>query len=315
MNAFLRPTVKALGLAAAVLFGATACAQSEVPAGSSSGASETQTVTAPAEGTASPVGEPSPSREPSPSDDHSPSEEPSPDQDGTAASGPGSEPLPDDEINALSPYDDENAEPAFPTTDEVHVVGVPEDSSLNIRLTPGGPEDHVIASAGPMDRLTLTGREGFFVDEGGWWIEIVTDAEDGGDLYGWVSRPYVATFGPAADVTDDFADVGSGTDAEELMLQLADLRAPEGEPGPEFHNTGTERAIVSSPPDGAGTWTVDLIGGYRGGEADAGDKSHGERLQVQLQDSDGRFTVSSVQSTKLCSGEFDDDGVCDGVGA
>ncbi|NUL44011.1 hypothetical protein F7P69_02190 [Cellulosimicrobium funkei] len=173
----------------------------------------------------------------------------------------------------------------------------------------------MIASAGPLDQLTLTGREGFFLDEGGWWIEVVTNAEGDGDLYGWVSRQYVATLGPMADVTGDFEEVRSGTDAEELMLQLADFRAPESEPGPEFHNTGTERTIVSSPQDGGGVWTVDLIGGYRDGENDAGDRAHGERLEVQLQDTDGRFTVSSVQSTKLCHGEFNDDGVCDRAGA
>ncbi|MGW9552340.1 hypothetical protein ACWG8W_14935 [Citricoccus zhacaiensis] len=310
MNALSRPIVKALGLVAAVLFATTACAASEAPTGSRSGASESRTVASPAENTTSPAGAPSQTDAPSPSE-HSSSDEPSPDRDGTAASGPGSEPLPDDEINALSPYDDENAEPAFPDTDEVHVVGVPEGSGLNIRLTPGvGPDGDVIASAGPMDRLTLTGREGFFVDEGRWWIEIVTDSGDGGDLYGWVNRQYVATFGPAADVTEDVADAGSGPDAEELILHVADHRAPEGEPGPEYQDTGTERTIVRSPQGGVGAWTVDLIGGYRGGEDDSGDRSHGERLEVELQDSGGQFTVSSVQSTKLCSGAFDDGGVC-----
>ncbi|MFC7403065.1 hypothetical protein [Citricoccus sp. GCM10030269] len=318
----VKTTVKATGLVAALMLVATGCGQNESPDSSASGSGTSASVSAQPETTETPLspgsGEESTSNPTSGSGEGATPGEESSTESTTGSHSPtgsqtrpGSAPLPSDEINALLPSEHDDAEHTFPNTDEVHVVGVPQGSSLNIRLSPGvGREGDIIDSASPQETLTLTGREGYYVDEGGSWAEIVTEAENGGDLYGWVNLKYIATFGPVSDVTDEFSDLGSGSDPEKLVTQLADVRAPADEPEPEHRAQGTERSIVATPDAGVGEWTVDLIGGYRDTEENPEDRTHGERLAVQVEKSGGEFTVSSVESTMLCSGEVDEDGTC-----
>lgn len=174
--------------------------------------------------------------------------------------------------------------------DELAVVGVAADDTLNLRAGPGVGFD-VVAELAPMATGLIATGHNRSIEDGGIWAEVTADGATG-----WANSAYLAHLGGTDDITSQVVDAAGDRPRSETMLdlgtQVAGLRAgtdAEAEPVPEV-------VVVDGPSVGdLGEITVDVVGF-------ADDSVLGERLRVfaQPDPGGGSFTLRTVEATTLC---------------
>lgn len=182
--------------------------------------------------------------------------------------------LPGEEID-LYPYEG----------DELAVVAVAADDTLNVRRGPGAGFE-IERDLEPLaSGLVATGANRQ-LDDGAVWAEVAVD-----DTTGWVNTAFVAHPGPVTDITGELEPLPRAATMLELGRAVADRRsaAEDGVPAPTV-------TVVDGPAVGdLGEIVVDVTGL-------ADDSVGGERLHVFAQPgtAGGEFVVSTVEATVLC---------------
>lgn len=207
----------------------------------------------------------------------------------TAPVGPAAEDLPGERIE-IFPYAD----------DELAVVGVEADDTLNIRSGPGTEFD-VVAELDPAATGVVATGHNRSLEGSGFWAEVTAQGRTG-----WANTAYLAHLGDTRDVTSEIAADPARLPRAGTMLDLgtevAELRAPTdvgGGPTPDI-------VVVDGPHVGdLGEITIDVVGL-------ADDAVLGERLRIFGQPDPGgeSFTLRTVEATTLCRRGVTDDRLC-----
>lgn len=177
---------------------------------------------------------------------------------------------------------------------EMAVIGVDSDDVLNVRAAPG--TDHpVVATLEPLaDDFTATG-EGRSLD-GAIWVEV-----DTGDVTGWVHSSFIAHAAATEDITSQIIELHGSYPTAGSLNELAELVA-----GYRATQEPPSQVVVSDGPRPGDleVVTIDVVG--------FGDDSvRAERLVVFGDlDSDGTFTLRSVEATTYCGRGVTDDELC-----
>lgn len=168
----------------------------------------------------------------------------------------------------------------FPYADaELAVMGVPADDVLYVREGPGA-EFREVTQLEPLAEGIIATGENRQLDDGAIWAQVDADGTTG-----WASVAYLTHLGDAVDITSQL-DLPASETMEELAEQAAEQRAGDS---PE-----STVVIVDGPTEGdLHEVVVDIVGF-------ADDSIEGERLHV-FANSNGEFTVHSVEATALCA--------------
>ena len=181
--------------------------------------------------------------------------------------------------------------------DELAVVAVAADDTLNLRAGPGVEFD-VVAELEPTAGVVATGHNRS-IEGGGIWVEVTATGTTG-----WANSAYLAHLGATDDVTSQIVSAGDRPRAETMLdlgNEVARLRAgPDAEGEPRL-----QVVVVDGPSVGdLGEVTVDVVGF-------ADDAVLGERLRVFGQPDPGgeSFSLRTVEATTLCRRGVSD-GLC-----
>ncbi len=159
--------------------------------------------------------------------------------------------------------------------DEIAVVGVAFDDTLNVRVAPGIGFD-VIETLPPDANMTAGGENRLLTDS--FWVEI-----ESGDGKGWVNEAFVGFLGVTRDIDLSTVDVVPAATAEGFGFSLAETFA------------STDPVSTIALVDIADTVvTLDVLG--------LGDDAlKGLRLTVATTEIDEGFTISGLQEQAICS--------------
>lgn len=179
--------------------------------------------------------------------------------------------------------------------DQVGVVGVAFDDSLNVRSGPG-VEYGVVATLPPTaNSIGVTGRALLFPSS--LWYEIDTDG-----AIGWVNALYIAFLGATDDATSEVVAVHGSIPAADTMLALGAV-VSEYSTGDD---AGGRIVLTVAPSVGSpGEITYDVVGL-------TDDAISGYRLHVfgQQDHGVGPFSLHTVERTSLCWRGVTVDGLC-----
>lgn len=204
----------------------------------------------------------------------------------------GSEQVPEDELPG------EDVELFYQQGDELGVAGLdPEEAPLEVLDLPLQQDGDVVGELGPLDAVTVTGRQRQDPDDPdvGIWTEV--ELSEG---YGWVEGG-LSYFAGTEDVTEDYRDeVPPAEDAQTIAEGVAERAAGDvsgQEPGPEW-------TLISTPDDhGEDFYRLDVTGL-------PDDSVAGYRLFVTSEEAGEGFEVAEVEQTQLCQRGVSDDGLC-----
>ncbi len=180
--------------------------------------------------------------------------------------------------------------------DELGVVGVKADDSLNVRSGPGAGFD-IVSQLDPLTTgIEATGHNRT-VGDSGVWSEVTANG-----VTGWASATYLAQLGRIDDITTEIAPSPTDRPSAETMLELGRMIA-----GSRASTDPPSDIVVSGGPEvgDLGEITVDVIG--------MGDDAIlGERLHIFGEPDPGgeSFTMRTVERTLLCARGVTEDGEC-----
>ena len=159
--------------------------------------------------------------------------------------------------------------------DEIAVVGVAYDDTLNVRIAPGIEFD-VIDTLAPDANMTAGGENRLLTNS--FWVEI--DAADG---KGWVNEAFVGFLGVTRSVDLNTIDVLPASSAEQFGFSVAETFAST-DPVSTIALVDVSDSVV----------TFDVLG--------LGDDAlKGLRLTVATTEIDEGFTISGLQEQAICS--------------
>ena len=159
--------------------------------------------------------------------------------------------------------------------DQIAVVGVAHDDTLNVRIAPGVEFD-VIETLAPDANMTAGGENRLLVDS--FWVEI-----DSGSGKGWVNEAFVGFLGVTRDIDLSTVSVAPAPTPEEFGLAVAQSFASV-DPVSKVELVGVADTVV----------TYDVLG--------LGDDAlKGLRLTIETTEIDEGFTVSGLQEQAICS--------------
>ena len=170
--------------------------------------------------------------------------------------------------------------------DELGVVGVKADDSLNVRSGPGAGFE-IVSQLDPLTTgIEATGHNRT-VGDSGVWSEVIANG-----VTGWASGTYLAQLGRIDDITTEIAPSPTDRPSAETMLELGRMIA-----GSRASTDPPSDIVVSGGPEvgDLGEITVDVIG--------MGDDAIlGERLHIFGEPDPGgeSFTMRTVERTLLC---------------
>lgn len=178
----------------------------------------------------------------------------------------------------------------------VAVVGVPQDSALNVRSAPSTDAPAVATLPSDAAGLVTTGAAWAAPDRT--WYQIAAD-----DTTGWANSSYLAMLGGTEDLTVEVETTMGRVPAADTIEHLGRLVA-ETVAGADTGATIVESA-APAVDEQTGTVTFDVIG-------IDGDPVAGVRLSVVGYpiDVESGFSLMSVSRTWLCAAGIDVDGRC-----
>ena len=159
--------------------------------------------------------------------------------------------------------------------DQIGVVGVAYDDTLNVRIAPG-VEFGVIETLAPDANMTAGGENRLLTDS--FWVEI--DSSSG---KGWVNEAFVGFLGVTRDLDLSTVTVAPASSPEQFGFNLAET----------FASTDPVSTIALVDIDDT-VVTLDVLG--------LGDDAlKGLRLTVSTTEIDEGFTVSGLTEQAICS--------------
>ena len=174
--------------------------------------------------------------------------------------------------------------------DELAVVGVASDDTLNVRSGPTADHE-IVAELEPLATGIVAAGRNVQIPGGAIWAQVGT-----GGTSGWANTAYLAQLGRVDDITSELDGSLSAPSLNELAGKIATARGPEEGRGPTV-------TVVAGPAEGdLAEVTVDAIG-YQD------DALKGERLHVFARKDGDRYGLKSVEATMLCVRGVED-GLC-----
>lgn len=174
---------------------------------------------------------------------------------------------------------------------ELGVIGVERSDVLYLRTGPGSDYEVLVELAPTATGLIATGENRSLTDS--IWYQVEAEGKTG-----WVNARYTAYIGGTQDITDELDEPVEAASPEAAAEAVAVSRAGDV---PE-----SDVVIVDGPNEGDEVEIIVDVVGF------GDDAVTGERLRIHLEAASGgdRFTVSSVESTVLCTRGISDDGLC-----